>query len=308
MKCRKPFLKGGQAFGCGQCLPCRIKVRREWTHRILLEACLYKESSFVTLTYAKEPEGGLSLDDYQKFLKRFRVALRPFKLRFYGVGEYGARRHRAHYHFVFFGVPANDVSKSAIAAAWSVDGVSLGFVDVQPFLPARAAYIAGYVIDKLTDVFDERLCGLNAEFSTKSLKPGLGHGMVVEIAKTITRYNLLSVDGDVPVTIAHGGRPMPLGRYLRNQVRLYLSGRSVEYAQTPSRYILRRSRILSQVKSAFPVKPDEKREAEMSLVRARARADAVNPSPLYHLLRLSEQEIRNTESRFRNFSKRKKQL
>lgn len=303
MKCRKPFLRGGQAFGCGQCLPCRIKVRREWSHRIMLEACLFKESSFVTLTYAEAPEDGVCLEHYQNFLKRLRNSLRPFRLRFYGVAEYGGRFHRPHYHFVFFGLPANSVSEEALKLCWP-----FGFIDIQPLTPVRAKYIAGYVIDKLTDVRDERLCGLNAVFSTKSLKPGLGHGMVREIAATITRYNLLSADGDVPVTIAHGGKAMPLGRYLRHQLRLHLSGRMEEYYSTPSSHVLKRSRILADVKSRFPVKPDEKREAEMSLVRASARSDPVNPSPLYHLLKLSEQEIRNTEARFKNFSKRMSQL
>lgn len=303
MKCKRPFLRGGQAFGCGQCLPCRIKKRREWSHRIMLEACLFRESSFVTLTYKDAPADGVSLDDYQNFLKRWRKALRPFRLRFYGVAEYGDRGNRPHYHFVFFGVPANAVTEEALQLAWP-----FGFIDVQPLTVVRAKYIAGYVIDKLTDVNDERLCGLNAVFSTKSLKPGLGFGMVREIADTLTRYDLLSANGDVPVTIAHGGKPMPLGRYLRHMLRLHLSGQMEDYYSTPSTHVLKRSRILAAVKRKFPVQPDEKREAEMSLVRARARADKENPSPLFHLLKLSEQEIRNTEARFKNFTKRMSQL
>lgn len=305
MKCRKPFLRAGQAFGCGQCLPCRIKKRREWSHRLMLEGCLYKESSFCTVTYADEflPADGVSKSDYQNFLKRFRNALLPLRLRFYGVGEYGAVTNRPHYHFVFFGVPAAPALNDALLEIWGK-----GHVDVQPFNDKRARYIAGYVIDKLTSADDERLCGLNPEFSTKSLKPGLGFEMIPEIAAVLTRYNLLSADGDVPVTIAHGGRPMPLGRYLRNMLRLYLSGRMDEFKETPSGYVFKRARILDEVKSRFPVKPDPKRQAEMLVVRKSAVADAENPSQLYHLLKLSEQEIRNTEARFKMFTKRMAKL
>lgn len=302
MKCKKPFLKGGQAFGCGQCLPCRIKIRREKTTRLRLEACLYKSSSFVTLTYADAPADGVSVRDYQLFMKRWRKALLPFRLRFYGVAEYGSRFGRPHYHFVFFGIPACDETRRALHQAWGH-----GHIDVEEFTDGRAAYIAGYVIDKLTDVNDERLCGLNAEFSTGSTQPGLGHGMVACIADTITRHNLL-IDGDVPVTINMGRAAVPLGRYLRQQVRMFLSGRYDEFKAIPASHVLRRSRVLREIKSAFPSQSDPRREAEMSHVRAVALADKENPSQLYHLLKLSEQEIRTTEAKFRLFKKRRKQI
>lgn len=57
------------------------------------------------------------------------------------------------------------------------------------------------------------------EFSRQSLRPGIGATAVKQIAETITRYNLLTSAGDVPVTLRHGKTEYPLGRYLRKQIR-----------------------------------------------------------------------------------------
>lgn len=294
-------MRAGQAFGCGQCLPCRIKVRREWSHRIMLEADCWRSSSFVTLTYKDDPQDGLMLDDYQGFLKRFRNRLLPLRLRFYGVGEYGELRGRPHYHFVFFGVPAGDVAREIIETSWDK-----GFVDVKPLTDVRARYIAGYVVKKMTELNDERLCGRNPEFSTKSLKPGLGFGMVPEIAATITRYNLLTPEGDVPVTLRRGDKAMPIGRYLRRALRMYLNGSLEELKSVPRGHVLRRARIYEKGKA--PKIKNDKFEREMQAVRDATRVPGANPSEKFHLLRLSEGEIRSVESRFRNFMKRKDQL
>lgn len=299
MKCRNPFMKSGQAYGCGQCLPCRIKERRLWSHRIMLEALLCADNSFITLTYAEAPTDGVMLDHYQNFLKRLRDRIRPLQIRFYGVAEYGDEHGRPHYHFVLFGWPANDKTKSLLEACWS-----LGFVDVKELTAVRAKYIAKYTVKKMTTLHDERLEGRNPEFSTKSLKPGLGHGMIPFIADTLTRYNLLSAEGDVPVTLAHGGKPWPLGRYLRRQLRGYLNGSLNELQNTPTSYILKRAR-LSKLMGAPQATLDALRNSEeMQAVRQAALADKENPSQKYHLLKLSEGEIRNVESRYRNFTKK----
>ena len=97
--------------GCGQCLPCRINKRREWTFRLELEASLHEHNSFVTLTYADQflPEdGSVNPRHTQLWLKRLRKVLDPRKVRFFLCGEYGDQTFRPHYHACLFGVGLDD--------------------------------------------------------------------------------------------------------------------------------------------------------------------------------------------------------
>ena len=107
MLCKYPFVRGGMAFGCGRCLPCRLNQRRIKTTRIMLESFMHDESIFVGLSYDDEnlPEGGnLDKEGQRLWLKRFRRKIEPVKIRFYEVGEYGDENLRPHYHYVFFGI------------------------------------------------------------------------------------------------------------------------------------------------------------------------------------------------------------
>ena len=99
MKCiypqvKKKKLKGDSieyAHRCGNCLPCLITRKQEWTLRIELEAKCHVANSFVTLTYDDvfRPAGQTLVKDHlQKFIKRLRKAL-PYKIRYYACGEYG---------------------------------------------------------------------------------------------------------------------------------------------------------------------------------------------------------------------------
>lgn len=94
----------GQAFGCGQCLPCRVNRRRIWTHRIMLEAAQYHDNSFVTLTYDEEKlpvDLSVTPRTLQLFMKRLRKVY-PNRIRYFGVGEYGDQTMRPHYHLALF--------------------------------------------------------------------------------------------------------------------------------------------------------------------------------------------------------------
>ena len=78
-------------------------------HRILLEQLLHEYSSFITLTYSEDSspdDGSLRPCDLQKWLKRIRRSVVPAKLRFFGVGEYGDKFARPHYHVALFGYPS----------------------------------------------------------------------------------------------------------------------------------------------------------------------------------------------------------
>lgn len=215
MLCKKPF----NSFGCGQCLPCRIKKRREWSHRILLEAMCHENSSFLTLTYAKQPQGETLVPrDLQLWFKRFRLLLsehaRP-NIRYFAVGEYGDKSGRPHYHAAIFG--AGKEALPLVQQSWSKDGESLGHVMLGSLTLASAQYIAGYVTKKMTKADDPRLEGRHPEFARMS--KGIGRDMVPLIAQSLQGVNHdITTISDVPHILHHGTRGMPLGRYLRRKL------------------------------------------------------------------------------------------
>ena len=218
MLCRKPFVTAGHAFPCGQCMPCRLNKRRMWTHRLMLERLCHKDAAFVTLTYDEENlprddrgRGILVPGDMQAFLKRFRTAIEPVRIRFYGVGEYGDQTWRPHYHIFLYGV--SPVVEGIVRRAWGKGLVHMGVVAHD-----SASYIAGYTVKKMTAKDDLRLEGRPPEFCRMSLRPGIGADAMWDVASDLMGYGLERV----PTSLEHGKRNMPLGRYLRRKLRVYL--------------------------------------------------------------------------------------
>lgn len=83
----------------------QIRVN-DWKFRCMVEAMSYDQNCVLTLTYNDDclpPYGILSMSDYQNFLKRYRKAIYPRKIRFFGCGEYGSKGGRPHYHIIIFG-------------------------------------------------------------------------------------------------------------------------------------------------------------------------------------------------------------
>jgi len=211
--CIRPLKRPRQEFGCGQCLPCRINRRREWTARIALESLAFRESSFVTLTYSDEhlpANNSLSNADWRAFTKGIGV-------RYFGVGEYGERTHRPHYHLVLFDTSAA-AAHDLCATRWQK-----GFFSVRPFVFEHAAYVASYVVKKLTKVGDERLeLGQLPEFARMSRRPGIGVsglGAWLDFYRSGRGRSLASGDLDVSSFSRIGGRSFPVGRYLRDRLR-----------------------------------------------------------------------------------------
>lgn len=217
MLCIRPFKAGKMEFGCGQCMPCRINKRRQWTARLLLESQHHAASSFVTLTYRDEFRD-LKPRDLKLFLMRFRSA-RSLPFRYFAVGEYGEKSWRPHYHLALFGVSV--LEEELIAKSWG-----LGFIHVGDLTAHSAGYICGYVCKKLTVAGEERLDGRVPEFTRQSLKPGIGAGpkdvAIKAIAAGLTsEAGSLALAGclDVPAEIRVEGRKFPMGRYLRRKLR-----------------------------------------------------------------------------------------
>lgn len=241
MLCENPYTGSQGVFPCGQCMPCRISRRRIWTHRILLEAHQWSSNAFVTLTYQDDKlpvasTGLPTLDPVhvKNWLKRIRKAYEPERLRFYLAGEYGDESQRPHYHVALFNFPrclrGNTLRRVETRSRplWSDccstcrlvgDTWGYGDVDVGRLEPESAQYICGYVTKKMTARDDMRLLGRYPEFARQSRRPGVGHGALHEIASEWLRLDLASREADVPSALRHGGRLLPLGRYLRRELR-----------------------------------------------------------------------------------------
>lgn len=233
MLCRDPYVKGKHAYPCGRCFPCLHKRKRVWTHRIMLESLLHKDNCFITLTYADEhlPKGGsLAPSEIQQWLKRFRFAIAPLRIRYYVIGEYGDATQRPHYHAAIFGYPKCRFGVSrysrerkdccdvcdTVRDTWGRGNVYVGSLETQ-----SAQYVAGYVTKKMTRKDDARLKGRYPEFARMSLRPGIGADAMHDVASVFLQFNLEDLQGDVPSALRHGNRLMPLGRYLRRKLRLY---------------------------------------------------------------------------------------
>lgn len=220
MLCIRPYRIHGGEFPCGGCLPCRYNRRRVWTTRIVLESYGHQHCSFLTLTYADIPRGhhgppapyvvSLNRTHLQGFFKRLRA--RGVRVRYFAVGEYGDKGGRAHFHAALYGVPptAHDLVK----ACWEFGDVHLGTLEAQ-----SAQYIAGYVCKKMTSKEDYRLNGRNPEFAVMSRRPGLGRTVIDAIAASWSASSALEVEGDVPAVVRINGSLMPIGQYLRRELR-----------------------------------------------------------------------------------------
>lgn len=229
--CEAPYMKARQAFPCGKCLPCLIRRRKQWQFRIMLETLCHSENAFVTLTYADEflPKD-LSLDPVtlQLFMKRLRKAISPRLIRYYGVGEYGDKSERPHYHLILFGYQTCLHGRSmytryrtnccsqcdTIRDAWGLGHVGLGSATVE-----SAGYVAGYITKNMRRTDDPRLKGRWPEFARMSLRPGIGYHALWEMADTMMRYRLDEVMEDVPQAMRMGKSLKSMGRYLRRQLR-----------------------------------------------------------------------------------------
>lgn len=198
----------------------------------MLEAAQYEDNTFVTLTYDEEniPENqSVSPAILSAFVKRHRKA--GYKFRYFGCGEYGDNTMRPHYHLAMFGHEncrraitrirrdqpiCCDVCE-AIKKSWGQGQIMLGTLE-----PKSMAYIAGYVTKKMTKADDHRLEGRLPEFARMSLRPGIGLGMMHELASTLMEHQLDERMVDVPLTLQHGTKQLPLGRYLRRKLRTLL--------------------------------------------------------------------------------------
>lgn len=237
MLCKKPFSN----FGCGQCLPCRLNLRRKKAARIMLEANFHDKKSFLTLTYDDEHvpytttgKYNLRPDDIRLFWNRLRNYYPPKSIHYYAVGEYGHegdRQWNPHYHAALYGVACDGQvirlpdprrcwcdTCALVRKVWGKGNITLDELN-----DTTSNYTAGYIEKKMTSDDDYRLEGRHPEFSRSS--KGLGASAVPLIADAIkTEFGHLALKyDDVPMQLKRGKSAIPLDRYMRTKIRKALN-------------------------------------------------------------------------------------
>lgn len=132
MPCLTPFKKkDGQICPCGKCPECYWRRASGWIFRLQQEEKISTSSAFITLTYADThllytPTGRqtISKRHLQLFIKKLRKC-NTNQIRYYGVGEYGGRTYRPHYHLILFNADLTTIQDS-----WAFGSVNYGNVTV----------------------------------------------------------------------------------------------------------------------------------------------------------------------------------
>lgn len=156
---------------CGKCAACRARKANEWIIRLQQEEKHSRSVYFVTLTYTEDSIPRLSdgrhtlkKSDLQDFINLLRQYA-PF--RYYGIGEYGDKGERPHYHIIIFDfhpivnpetgnivyhknwsnittnmLISNVDTEAVIYKAWKK-----GIVQVQPLEGGAIRYVASYTVD-----------------------------------------------------------------------------------------------------------------------------------------------------------------
>lgn len=245
MLCKSPYIIDGMACRCEKCMPCRIYRKRLWTFRLELEQQKHPVSCVATLTYsdANVPKGEKNgivcrgtwkgdveftshvKSDCRNWFKRLRKMVAPTKIRYFLVAEYGKKTFRPHFHVVLYGLSAQRAGGDltlhgriggAVKETWPY-----GNVLVDDCSEEAIAYVAGYVTKKLTsNERDER--GVLPEFTRMSLRPGIGAGVVKDVARVLESdagLRSIAASGDVPYALCRAGKTLPIGRYLRGKLR-----------------------------------------------------------------------------------------
>lgn len=270
MKCSYPIILSGRAFGCGQCVSCRVNKRRIWVHRMMLEASQYEHNAFLTLTYTDDAlptDGSLNPSHLRNYFKRLRKAVAPDRVRYLAVGEYGDVSLRPHYHAALFGMRTCERGLSSYtkqrtaccavctthAETWGYGNVYLGELNEK-----SSAYVVSYVVKSMTKKGDVDLAGRHPEFARMSNRPGIGAGFMDEVASCLMFHRLEEMT-DVPNVLRHGRKIMPLGRYLTRRLRTRM-GRSPDAPQAVHQAAREELRPLWEAAQASSI-PGQKSEA-----------------------------------------------
>lgn len=210
---------------CGQCIGCRLERSFQWAIRCLNEAQMHDRNCFITVTYSPEnlpKDGGLHVEDWQRFVKRLRKKVGRF--RFFHAGEYGERFGRPHYHSLMFGYRPGDLkflkrtdSGAAIYSSEELSGVwGRGYCSVGDLTFESAAYVARYCLKKITgegalkdddrtglkpyervDLGTGEVRDIKSEYVTMSRRPGIGKSWYEKFKSDVYPAGYVTLRGGV---------------------------------------------------------------------------------------------------------------
>ncbi|AXL14958.1 replication initiator protein [Microviridae sp.] len=300
MPCKRPviFPKVSDVvpLPCGQCRDCRIMRRAVETHRNLLERKLHRHATFLTLTsddklhktfadpvinsVTGQVFRGPSVDPttFKRFIDKLRINWRRAtagNFRYTGVGEYGGKFGRPHYHGLIYGIPncphigtqspdQNSRCKcplcSLVRRTWAN-----GNVELNVYNDRTANYVCGYNMDKLADITDKhaekKLDGRHPQFRRASNRPGIGRDYIRLLAHELTKTETIKHWTDVPKILFHGPKARPLGHYLYQKLLEDMGfwlepGEALEYYEKELRELLNDFNATSEVAYAAQYRLD----------------------------------------------------
>ena len=203
---------------CGKCIGCRLEYSKQWAVRCMHEAQMWKENSFVTLTYNEEnlPYGStLVPEHFTRFIRALRKTTAD-PIRYFMCGEYGENFSRPHYHAILFNYWPEDAEEigqwyhsEKLQSVWRKGFVTIGHVTFD-----SAAYTARYVLKKMTGrvaelhyqkVVEEtgEIIQLQPEYSRMSNRPGIGNAWIKKYVSDVYPDDF----------VVHDGRKMKAPRY-----------------------------------------------------------------------------------------------
>lgn len=192
-------------YPCNSCIGCKEDRSRVWAARCVLEASLYDENCFITLTFNNDnlQDDSLHKDDFVKFMKRLRKKFGE-GIRFFHCGEYGSKKLRPHHHAILFNFDFPDKElfkydydrKIALYTSPSLQKLwPFGFSTIGECNFETCAYVARYVTKKTCADSDYE--GIEPEYISMSRMPGIAnewfkkyHADVYSIDRLIVSRNI----------------------------------------------------------------------------------------------------------------------
>lgn len=230
---------------CGHCLGCMIDRSRMWALRCTDEAKMHEKNVFLTLTFNENyihDNRSVSKTFLSQFMKRFRYYYGD-GIRFLGVGEYGEKKLRPHYHLLLFNFDFDDKYEFKVdthrgVSYWRSPFLekyvwcdvaskdSLGFSIIGDVNFQTSAYVSRYCTKKIFNNKKHRLAYFKdkePEFMNFSRNYGIGFEAFLEYhTEYLSRGYCDLVNGKKFIK-------MPVPRYYINMAEKYFPKEFSEY-------------------------------------------------------------------------------